>query len=221
MRRNVGWLAWVVAVLGLVTVSGPAQATPLPPGSVDVSVTNLASFSGTLVFDTGSLPYTFAGGSGTVREWVVSNATGALCAGCLSFVYQFQVATGTVGRLAAASYDAFTVDVSHNLGPSASLTGSVAGGFGANNADRDVTGVTIDFDFTSVVTAGQASFLEIANTNATAFQNGTITIVGGGGQQSATVVGRAPATGGAVPEPATILLLGSSLLAVGVWRKRI
>ncbi len=217
MKRSIRWVPWAVVVLGLLGVSTAAQATNLPAGST-VSLTNLASFSGTVLSDTGSLAYSFSGNTGTVREWVVSDASSALCAGCLSFVYQVQVTAGNVGALSGSSYDAFTVDVAHFMGPSASLTGSVAGGFGANNASRDATGSTVSFNFTSPITSGNASFLEIANTNATTFQWGIITVPSGtAGSQNLT----GPAPGRAtVPEPATALLLGSSVVGLGVWRRR-
>jgi hypothetical protein len=154
-----------------------------------------------------------------VREWVVSNASSALCAGCLSFVYQFQVSAGSIGRLAGSSYDSFTVDVAHFGSAVPALTGSLAGTFGANNADRDVSGNTIDFDFTSAVTATFSSFLLIANTNATASQAGTISLATPAGAFS-NLTGFAPGQATGVPEPATALLLGSSLVALFVWRRR-
>jgi PEP-CTERM motif len=222
MKRNVRWVAWAVLLPGLLVVSTVAQGAPLPAPSTDVSVTNLAAFTaGTVVNDTGSLAFSFGGNTGTVREWVVSNASTALCAGCLSFVYQVQVTGGSVGRVAGSPYDAFTVDVSHFGSAVLALTGSVNGIFGANNADRDASGNTIDFDYTSPITSTFSSFLEIANTNATASQAGTIAISAGvltAGSQ--TLTGFAPGTATGVPEPATILLLGSSLVALGVWRRR-
>lgn len=226
MRRNVRWGAWAVVVLGLLAVPTAAHATSLPAGAT-VSVSNAAPFTaGTLLNDTGSLAFSVGGTSGTVREWVVSGASSALCAGCLSFIYQVQVTSAPappgssgVARFAGSPYDAFTVDVTHISDAVAALTGSVAGGFGANNADRDASGNTVGFNYTSTggIFTG-ASFLEMANTNATASQTGTIVVTSTTGAfQSFT--GRVPGTS-AVPEPATILLLGSSLVALGVWRRR-
>ena len=226
MKRNVRWVAWAVVLFALLAVSTAAQATPLPAGST-VSVSNAAPFTaGTLLSDTGSLAFSVGGTSGTVREWVVSNASSALCAGCLSFIYQVQVtqapappASSGVGRFSGSAYDAFTVDVTHISDAVAALTGSVAGGFGANNADRDASGNTVGFNYTSTggIFTG-ASFLEMANTNATASQAGIITVASTTGA-SQSFTGRVPGTS-AVPEPATVLLLGSSLVALGVWRRR-
>ena len=133
-------------------------------------------------------------------------------------MYQFHVTTGAIGRISAFPYDAFTVDVSHVTGPSASLPGSLAGGFGANNADRTVSGNTIDFDFTTLVTAAFTSFVLIANTNSTAFQPGTM-IFNDNSAPSGNIAGFAPEQA-TVPEPATLLLVGSGVVALGVWRRR-
>jgi hypothetical protein len=217
-------VTWAVALLALLGVVAETHAAALPPGSVDVFVTpNVPSFSGTLVADTMFLNYNMGVGtnSGIVREWVVSNGTGALCAGCLAFVYQFQVGAGNVGRISASSYDAFTVDVSTSGAASVSLPGSLAGGFGANNADRNASGTTIDFDFTSPVTAPLSSFLLIANTNSTTFQPGIMFLNNSTGASSGNIAGFAPGQATTpVPEPATLLLVGSGVVALGVWRRR-
>jgi PEP-CTERM motif len=225
MKRNVRRGAWAFVVLGLLAVPTAAHATILPAGS-SVSVSSAAPFTaGAVLNDTGSLAFSVGGTSGSVREWVVSNASSALCAGCLSFIYQVQVTqapaplgSSGVGRFAGSAYDAFTVDVTH-ISDAVAALGSVAGGFGANNADRDASGNTVGFNYTSTggIFTG-ASFLEMANTNATASQAGIITVASTTGA-SQNFTGFAPRTS-AVPEPATILLLGSSLVALGVWRRR-
>jgi hypothetical protein len=97
---------------------------------------------------------------------VVANGTGALCVGCLSFVYQFTVTAGSIGRISASSCDRVHGDVSHPLNLSPLLIDSINGSFGPQNADRDASGATIDFDFNPAVTS--SSFLLIAHTNATA-----------------------------------------------------
>jgi hypothetical protein len=213
MKRNIRWVAWAVAMLGLLGVSTAAQAAALPPGSVGVSVTSIPSFSGTVLAESVGSLVTPSGHFGTVEEFVVTNGTGALCAGCLSFVYQFQVSAGSVSSLAASSYDAFTIDVTQTVGPSASLPGSQLGAFGANVANRNASGTTIEFDFTSPVTAGFGTYLEIVNTNAISYSTGIITISSSSGV--ANTDGFVP-----VPEPTTALLVGSSLVALGVWRRR-
>jgi hypothetical protein len=219
MKAN-AWVIWAVVMLALLGVATAAQATPLPAGFSGVSVTNLGSFTGTLVTDTLTQPYAFTGGTGTVREWVVRDATGALCAACLSFVYQVHVNTGVVGLIAGAPYNGFSVDVTHFVGPSALLPGSVEGEFGANSADRSADGNTVGFNFTpSPITPGLDSFLEIANTNSTTFIAGTIHVDGAGTNGTPLIAGFAPGVA-AVPEPATVVLIGSGLVALGIWRRR-
>jgi len=226
MKRKVRWVAWAVVLPALLGMSTAAQATLLPAGG-SVGVSSAAPFTaGTLLTNTASLAFSVGGTTGSVREWVVSGASSALCATCLSFIYQVQVTSAPappgssgVGRIAGSPYDAFTVDVTHISDAVAALTGSVAGGFGANNADRDASGNTVGFNYTSTggIFTG-ASFLEMANTNATAFQTGSIVVTSTAGP-SQTFSGFAPGSS-AVPEPTTALLLGSSLVALGVWRRR-
>ena len=123
--------------------------------------------------------------------------------------------SGGVARLSDNADDSLMVDVSHFVGPVGSLTGSVLGQFGANNVDRDASGNVVGFNYTSAggIFTG-ASFLEIANTNATSFLafQGALTLASPTGA-SASIVRSSP-------EPTTVLLLGSSLLALGVWRRR-
>jgi hypothetical protein len=218
MKENIRWVTWAAALLALLGVAADAYAAPLPAPSVNVSVTNLAEYTGTVVQDTGPIIYSFGTNVGVLREWVVSNGTGALCPTCLAFVYQFHVTTGDVGRISASSYDGFTVDVSQ-VAASVSLPGSLPGIFGASNADRDASGSTIDFDFTSPVTAGFNSFVLIANTNSSASQAGIMFLTSSTGADSANVAGFVPGQA-TVPEPATVLLVGSGVLALGVWRRR-
>src|SRR5205085_2915036 len=86
--------------------------------------------------------------------------------------------SGAVGRISAAQYNGFTVDVAHLPGPSTSLIDSLAGEFGANSADRSADGNTIGFNYSSPIMATFDSWLEIANTNATTHVAGTIEIRG-------------------------------------------
>jgi hypothetical protein len=222
MKANLKLTTCAVVLLGLLGAASAVHATNLPPGSVDVFVVPTAFSAGTVVADTGTRNYSFGfledNNTGTVREWVVSDGNRKLCNGCLAFVYQFHVTTGSITGLSGALYDNVTVDVAHseNNPPVSLLPGSLAGQFGANNADRDSTGNTIDFDFTSPVTATFNSWVLIANTDRTSFFPGVITLHSG--LALGVLPGFAPAPA-AVPEPTTILLIGASLTAL-VWRRR-
>jgi hypothetical protein len=70
------------------------------------------------------------------------------------------------------------------------LIDSINGSFGPQNADRDASGATIDFDFNPAVTS--SSFLLIAHTNATASQSGILFLNSATGAPSVNIAGFVP-----------------------------
>src|SRR5689334_6214989 len=108
-------------IIGLLTLSTPAGATPLAPGASVVP--GPAATFGTAGGET-LLASTVAAGTpvgGVASFWwaaVYQGGTGALCPTCLSFYYQVRNdGTTIINRETDFSFNGFTTDVTLATGP--------------------------------------------------------------------------------------------------------
>ena len=201
-----------IAVLALLTAGAatPSFATAITPGATVVP--NTVTFGGTFT-SLGSIATTYAidGDSGQVGASVGTWSLNPFGANDLTFVYQVFVNTGDVARVTGSNFSGFSLDVEQ--APFGSSTNA------AVTADLNTLGV-VGFNFTpplsNELTAGQETYLLIVNTNATAFNPGIISVIDGA---TATVDGFETTTA-ATPEPSTLSLLGTGLLAVGAGLRR-
>ena len=200
------WLC-IGTIAALLLAAIPAQASPILPNQT-VSPVDFAggcSCAGVLA-DTGDVAWNLGPLFGTYRSVVYDRDPGAGVA--LEFLYQVSVsanATQHVYRLEMSNFTGWGTDVFYyDPGGGAAI-------IVPSSAHRTATGSTIEFSLQ--VTPGTTSLLGI-RTNASTFTGGNLLIVAGAvdriNEPAFQPSGTPPA---AVPEPASLLLLGSGLLA--------
>jgi len=215
----------------VLAMASTVHAATLAPGASFPAVPG-ATVGGTVVADTGYVAYGFGNplNTGMVRQIVLSGDTSNPFSGGLTFVYQVTLTSGDISRLSGSNYSGFKVDASVASAAAGDYSsGKTPGGFLATTlpqgavttTSRSISGAVVRFDMSPlfIIPPGgpYASELMIARTDAVNFTTGTIGLIDGG--SSPDIDGFAPA---AIPEPASMTLLGIGLLGMGgyAWRRR-
>lgn len=212
-----------VAALGL-GAAASANATLLLPGGGPLAVDIVAAAPGGTVLASNSGSLTTPHWSGTFRTAVVDGPEAGVN---LDFYYQVtngSASTDALGRVTAADFNnGFITNV---MQTSAAFDGFVGGGQLAFTGDRDIFGV-VGFNFAPAATGGkidpgETSYTLIIRTNATTYEAGTMAVINGTATFAAAFQpsGQPPIVG-PIPEPGTMALLATGLLALGgAARKR-
>jgi hypothetical protein len=212
----------IVATLIVLAVAAPVSAIPLAPGA-SAPPTLFSDDPGTLLAAAAAPVAPISGAfTGTLISAVYRDASGRL-----EFDYQFaNVGPDDVHRITAFNFTGFTTDVGFrtSIPVSPFAPGTQAPLF----ADRDADGSTVGFDFTApgapasfAINAGETSLILAIKTDAGQFIPGFASVIDGGAQ----TVGAFQPTGqpvppADVPEPATLLLVGSAVIGMGVTVRR-
>lgn len=206
MTLNHRFIFLAATALALVFAPVGRADSLLPGGTISSPSSVISVQTGPLLADTGALPFSFVGDTGTVSEIVFTDSV----TGNLDFVYQVNVATGLIGDLTGFNFAGFTTDVGYGTPANSQCAFSIScsGTVAPSSIARSADGSVVTFDFNPNVSAATTYALEI-RTNASGFTSGSIGLLDGGG---ATLNGFAPSA--SVAEPATSGLLGAGLVSL-------
>lgn len=218
-------LSVALASLGLGLAAASAQALVLLPGSGPLAVDIIGAAPGGSVLASRSENVTTPHWSGTFRAAVVDGPEAGVN---LDFYYQIANASGSTDSLGRLTGSDFPNGFTTNLQQTAAAFGIfTAGTQAAASGDRGNLGV-VGFNFfpgangQGKVDPGETSYTLIIRTNATTFTNGFTGLTNGTATTVASYMpsGQPPIVG-PIPEPGTLALLASGLLAAGgVARRR-
>jgi hypothetical protein len=221
----------LLAIAGLCVFSATSYGNMIFPGQQGQTPDNFdgdplnGTLLATLTEPLNSLTFMAVGTTAVYRGGMLS-----LCPTCLTFVYQVidmaagPMGTGVIEDLTASNFTGYLTDVGFDN------TGGgpfIPGGISPCTVGRTATGPgsTVSFDYPNS-TGGTCNLVPLTytatlviETNASMFGDGLFSAIDGA---TATGTGFAP-FGPAVtltPEPATMALLGSSLFALGFFRRR-
>jgi hypothetical protein len=186
-----------MAYASVLGVGGTAPPSPLFPTG-----TTLATTSGTIITPTFTTDYT---------TWVIRDPNNTWCANCLDFLYQFTNNGPDVNqRYSMSSFAGFNVDAGTNpfgVHDPITVSRSMLGGGQVISFNFDQFGDEIQPNTTTVDL--------VIMTNAITFTSGFLSAQDGTAGSGVAYAPLAP-----VPEPASLVLMGGGLIAVGGFLRR-
>jgi len=230
LKSSVVVVVMLMGLFALSALSNEAQALPLAPGTAAtafIAGDNITgSAVGVLTPNSTVAPYlqSLLGQtlSGNVRAAVYDQGGGVL-----DFLYQVQN-TGNVFVLRETDLSFLGIGLASNVNPAAVSAffrtdfGAVGGPFvdgtvAPVSADRLVAGATVGFNFAAPGIGGTSSEILVVRVTANQVFTGNSAIIDGFSANAQTFSPINLQT--VIPEPATLLLLGSGLAGLAGWRK--
>jgi hypothetical protein len=167
--------------------------------------------TGTLLITTGPLTITTSTFTANYQQWVYSDPNNTFCKGCLDFVYQFtNKGQDGLERFTGFNFTGFRVDAGYDPTSSGQTPLSV---------NRNLLGDAVAFNYngTDTLLPGQTTAMLVIETDALHYKAGTTSA-----QDGTAGFGFAYAPANAVPEPSSLAMLGSGVLAAaGVLRRKL
>jgi hypothetical protein len=200
------WLLLLALSLSIIRTQAVVPPNLLPGGVLSPPPAEASPVGGSVLFNTGPVPFTAGTFSGTLTSTAISGDSSNPWGG-LTFTYEidnFSASGDEIARMTVSSFGLFVTDASYN-------STTPVGGLAPMSITRSANGAVLGFNFlVPSLAPGSSSALLVVQTDSPGFVHTGASLIDG---SSTTVSSLAP-----VPEPSTLCLAGLGLLGLLGYR---